>query len=238
MLLTHLIRKIMKNLIRNLLLSNLFLVIVFSSCESEKSSDVNQDRIYTRYSMIYEAGQDKTYAKARFRFGSSSGTLLELTAPSIITLNDVELEFMPLLAYYQKSFTGNIPEGTFYWKTTDGLELINTISLNEIDFPADLTEISSDISYELSWVGKVLEVNEYVSLSLNGDLEDDQSTITVSGIGTTSIIISKTNLQKLPKNQEANFALEFGETPPLTNATSAGGKIFGKYRISKKIMIR
>ncbi|HBH48606.1 MAG TPA: hypothetical protein DDX98_08195, partial [Bacteroidales bacterium] len=84
----------------------LILALLFVSCEREDSADVNQDRIYTIYSLVYEADQDITYARAWFQFGSAVGTLLELSEPSNVSFNDQRLSFQNAFAYYEKSLPG------------------------------------------------------------------------------------------------------------------------------------
>ncbi|MFC2090041.1 hypothetical protein ACFLT1_04630 [Bacteroidota bacterium] len=213
-------------------------ILFFSACESENSSFVTQDRIYTRYTLTYETRSDQTTARARFRFGNIYGTLLELEAPSSISLNDEALSFKPLFSYYEKIIPGKVAEGTFSWITLDSVELLNTITLDEIGFPDDFTEISRDSSYTLKWVGNPLEQYEYVTLTLSGDFEDESATIYVSEVGRTWLTIPMAKLQNLPADQVSKFRLEFGNSPPLSQSTSSGGLIIGKYRVSKDIMIR
>jgi hypothetical protein len=216
----------------------LILALLFVSCEREDSADVNQDRIYTIYSLVYEADQDITYARAWFRFGSAVGTLLELSEPSNVSFNDQRLSFQNAFAYYEKSLPGKTMSGSFFWEDYDGLQFNNAVSMKEIDFPSDLTEISQDQSFELFWEGMPLKNDEYVAVAINGNFEGDASIIWERGNGSQSIAIPKSQLEKLPVDQPATFWLEFGYNPPLAQATGAGGEIYGKYRVSKTIMIR
>jgi hypothetical protein len=99
-------------------------IYFFSSCERESSSDVNQDRIYVLYEIIYDQPTDLSYAKASFFFGSITGTKLELADPSNVKCNDINLGFKNALAYYEAQYTGNIETGNFVWTDTDGNVLI------------------------------------------------------------------------------------------------------------------
>ena len=79
-------------------------VYFFSSCERESSSDVNQDRIYALYEVVYNQTQDISYARASFFFGSITGTKLELADPSYVKFNDTPLGFKEALAYRITSY--------------------------------------------------------------------------------------------------------------------------------------
>jgi hypothetical protein len=214
------------------------IAILFASCESELSSDVNQDRIFTKYILVYEAEQDVTYARAWFNFGKETGTPLELDDPSYVSFNDEDLDFQRTFAYYEDELAGFVSSGTFHWEDYDGKSYDNTIEIKEINFPDGLTEIDGSSSYELFWDGPALGNDEYVAVVINGDFEGDLSGIVEDSRGSTSIVIKKSDLDDLPKDQKATFWLEFGTNPDLSEKTGAGGKIFGKYRVMKEIMIR
>lgn len=213
-------------------------VILFASCESEMSSDVNQDRIFTKYILVYESELDVTYARAWFNFGKETGTPLELSDPSYVSFNDKDLDFQRTFAFYEDELSGFVSNGTFHWEDIDGNGYNNSIEITEVDFPNDLTEIDGSQSFELFWEGKALDNDEYVAVVINGDFEGDLTGIIEDSKGSTSIVIPKSNLENLPKNMEATFWLEFGNNPELSQRTSAGGKIFGKYRVKKEIMIK
>jgi hypothetical protein len=142
------------------------------------------------------------------------------------------------LPIMRKSLPGKTMSGSFFWEDYDGLQFNNAVSMKEIDFPSDLTEISQDQSFELFWEGMPLKNDEYVAVAINGNFEGDASIIWERGNGSQSIAIPKSQLEKLPVDQPATFWLEFGYNPPLAQATGAGGEIYGKYRVSKTIMIR
>lgn len=213
-------------------------VVLLSSCERENSSDVNQDRIYTIYSLVYDADQDVTYARAWFKFGNTLGTLLELTQPSYVSFNNENLGFQNAFAYYEKRMSGIVASGTFHWEDYDGNKFDNTIGITAIAFPEALTEIEGSSSFELSWEGEPIAEKSYVAVTINGDFEGDGTILWEKAVGSTSITIPKTELDKLPKNLPATFWIEYGHNPDLAQTTGAGGELYGKYRVSKEIMIK
>ena len=94
-------------------------LLVFVSCQRESSEDVNQDKIYTEYSLVYDANTDITYARALFKFSNITGTQLELEAPAEVKFDNDILAFNQTLAYYEKQYVGVKTGGTFTYKDLD-----------------------------------------------------------------------------------------------------------------------
>ena len=88
-------------------------VLILSACAREESVNVNQDSIFVEYRLVYDGNQDKTFARATFRFGGATGTLLELSDPATITFDGEVLTWNPLLAYYEKEYAGVVNGGLF-----------------------------------------------------------------------------------------------------------------------------
>lgn len=219
----------------------LFIVILFAiiattiiSCEREDSADVNQDRIYTKYELFYNANEDKTYARAIFRFGNALGTLLELSEPSQVSFNGDVLSFKPALAYYEKEYAGFIESGTFTWQDTEGVTYINTATINNLDFP-EIDTIPRNAAFELFWVGDSLSSNEVVTLTANSVLEGDAQLFTQSNINAKSIILELNKLQILGQGN-GTLLMERHYNPQLEEKTGAGGEITGRYRpVNKEV---
>jgi hypothetical protein len=221
-----------------LIISILFSIVFSTSCERESSEDVNQDRIYTDYELFYNANEDKTYARATFRFGSATGTLLELASPSEVLFNNELLSFKPALAYYEKDFAGFIESGTFTWRDVDEVEFSNEINIVDIDFPTDLDTISRDEAFELFWIGDSLSANQSVILTANGVLEGDAQIINQTNINSNSIIIPLNKLQVLGQGN-GTLWLDRIYNPSIIQKTSAGGNITGRYRpINKTVYFK
>lgn len=217
----------MKN-ISKLIIFVFFSIIILNSCESEQSIDVNQDRIYTIYKLSYNANEDITYAEAVFRFGNSTGTLLELTEPSEVRFNDEVLTFNATLALYQLKKSGFVSSGTFTWKDTNEKEFQNSIELREISFP-EIDTISISSSFEFEWVGTPLIANESANLWLDGQYENDASIVSETGEGKTTIIIPLSKLENVAVG-EGKLAMNRFTSNDLAEKTGAGGRIEAKYR--------
>ncbi|MDD2413455.1 MAG: hypothetical protein RBS19_11405 [Bacteroidales bacterium] len=218
----------MKNKIRLALILVAFAFISLSSCHKESSDDVNQSRIFTSYELYYNADEDITHARASFRFGNITGTLLELSAPSEVRFNNQLLSFNSTLAYYEKSYAGFVQSGTFTWKNTEGTVFNNTIEIHSVDYPALLDTIYRDASLEFIWQGDSLGANEVLTLSISNDLGEAQL-FSQATINSKSIILPLNKLQLLEEG-EAKIWMDRKYSPPLVEKTSAGGTITSRYR--------
>lgn len=128
-------------------------IMMLSSCAREDSSSVDQDKIWTSYEMFYNANEDKTYARATFKFSNATGTHLELVNDSEVLVNDEPMTWKPLLAYYEKEYAGLVSSGEFNYTDLDGSNFVNTVNIvNSIALPA-IDSVARDAAYELTWDG-------------------------------------------------------------------------------------
>ena len=97
----------------------LFSALAFTSCQTEDSADVNQDKIYTDYELFYNSNTDKTQVVARFRFGGPLGTLLELNDPASVKFDGEDVPFNALYSGHFKEFSGQVLEGTFLYTNVE-----------------------------------------------------------------------------------------------------------------------
>ena len=210
--------------------------VVFSSCERESSEDVNQDRIYVYYELLYNQQQDITYARATFYFGGITGTKLELTAPSEVKADGQYLTWKPLLAYYETSFAGLRDTASFSWTDTDGDVFVNGVSIHEIDLPQTLDTIHAGGSYELFWVGDTLRVNETVGAYINGPLSQDGAPVYQVNIGTLSVIVpANITLYYTPGSNDVSLRRNYH--PAIQEATTVGAEIHGVYQTNTSQVI-
>lgn len=207
-------------------------ISLYTACKSEPSSDVNQDKIYTEYTLYYDGNADKTYARASFKFSNIAGTALQLDAPSEVTFNGDVLTFNSGFAYYEKEYAGLKSSGTFIWTDLNGTAYTNSISVKPITFPAVVDSINKDSSFELSWVGDSLSTDESVTLTM----VDASASIQIfyqNDINSQSIILGANQLGLL---LEGNVTMNYDSyyKPALTQQNTAGGLITGRYRPPQK----
>lgn len=210
-------------------------ISLFTACKSEPSSDVNQDKIYTEYTLYYDGNADKTYARASFKFSNIAGTLLQLDNPSEVTFNGDVLTFNSTLAYYEKEYSGLISSGTFVWTDLNGTSYTNSITMKPIAFPAVIDSINKDSSYELPWVGDSLSTDESVTLTMV-DASLSPQVFYQNDINSQSIILAANQLALL-LDGSATLNYDRYYKPALAQQNTAGGLITGRYRPPQKTAI-
>ena len=204
-------------------------LVIFSSCQRETSDNVNQDKIYTEYELFYNANEDKTYARAIFRFSNALGTNLELADGSEVRFEGDVLTWKPVFAYYEREYAGFKTSGTFVWDDLDGNSFSNAISINEIQYPLGIDSIGRDAAFELTWDGAPLANDESVTVTVNGENEGDAKIFLTDNVGSNSIILDKDKLEGVGAGP-GKIWMDRHYSPMLLQETSAGGKITGRYR--------
>ncbi len=207
----------------------LFVLLILSGCMREDSENVNQDRIWAHYELYYNGNEDITYARATFRFGHAAGTKLQLTDPSEVRFNGTIIPFRPALAYYERSLAGFVDAGTFEFSDMDGTTYINDAEIRVINHPEEFGPIDRSQSAAYAWDGNPLSEKEYVTLVLTGGNEGGRETFTISSLGSSELVLGTSQLQELAAgNGSAQVDLTYA--PPIQQATSAGGWVWGRYR--------
>jgi hypothetical protein len=213
------------------------LIWLLPACISEPSSAVDQDKIHALYELHYDKNQDKTYARATFRFSNGLGTKLQLSAPSEIRFNNQVLTFNSVLAYYEREFAGFVTSGTFKWVDANGKEFVNNISgIKTIAFPAVMPTFKKGNSTEVFWLGDALIADERAVISMNSTAIGDLQIADRTGLGATSVIVSANQIQNLPTGQNITAVLRRYKDVPVTQKTSAGAGMFTHYQATNVIV--
>lgn len=202
---------------------------VFMSCLRESSDSVEQDKIFTEYTLLYDGTTDKTFARATFKFSNIFGTKLELSGESNVTFNGDQLTFKPALADYEKEYAGVLSSGTFVWQDLDGNTFTNEVSNNVIGLPEGLDTIDRANSFELIFEGDPIQEKELVTVFVNGENELDAQTFITNDVGAQSIILAQNKLADVGEGP-GTIIIERAFLPDLVDQTSVGGVLAGKYR--------
>ena len=220
----------MKTSFRNTtLLVLLTLTVAFlSGCEREPSDAVDQDAIYTEYEIFYNQNEDKSYARATFKFSNILGTKLELADGAEVSFNGDVLSWKPALAYYEKEYAGFVNTGTFTYVDLDGNTFQNTATVEEIAYPEGFETLDRSAAFELTWPGSALSDSGDVTVVVNGENEGDAQTFFTSTDGANSIIFGVDKLSQLGEGPGTVYMdrRNYGDH----NGTSRGGYVVGRYR--------
>lgn len=206
-----------------------FALFLFSSCESEDSENVNQDKIYASYVLEYNANDDVTYARSNFNFGNALGTKLELSDDANVKVNDDELTFKQVLAFYEKTYTGLLSKGDFVYTDVENNKFENTVEMvNAIAFEDLPATASRNSSLEVKWSGGAIEKGEIVTITIDGSGEQDIKVFVETGVGAESKILKASELKDLGL-EDAKFYIRRSKDMPATDVTSAGGTVIARY---------
>ncbi|MEL6864819.1 MAG: hypothetical protein AAFP19_10380 [Bacteroidota bacterium] len=226
----------LNNQVFNWSLFILFCALVPISCVRESSDSVDQDKIYVEHELFYNANEDKTYARATFRFSNITGTKLELADPSTISFNGDALSWQGVLAYYENDYAGFVDSGTFSWTDTEGNSFSNTISINPIAYPSLPDTLRRDGAFDLIWDGAPLGARENVTVTVNGKNEGDLQIFFTDQTNANNIILDKDKLEQLGQGEGTIF-MDRRLLPEVGEATSAGAILTGRYRPENAVII-
>jgi len=120
------------------------LMFVALRAKRKSSDDVNQDKIWTEYQLIYDNNTKITYARAIFKFSNVAGTLLELKSPAVVKCDNDILPYNPTLGYYEKQYVTYKSTGVFKYTDLDNHTFQNTLTINDtIGFPTGMDTIKN-----------------------------------------------------------------------------------------------
>lgn len=216
---------------RSIYLSVLFLAstLIFSACKKEDASDVNQDTIYTVYELFYNANSDKTVAISRLRFGSPTGTLLELTGAANVTFNGDLLPYSALYSGHAKEYAGKIAGGSFIYTNDDSQTFTNTTpAMDTLSFPSGFDTIVKSQANTMTWVGNSLATNERASLFV-GSWTWGQDALFFATYGATDIVMGINQLSNLALGTSTCYIDRVNEIA-VSQGTAEGGVIRTRYR--------
>lgn len=209
-----------------LLFTSLLLV---SSCARDVSVNVSQDSIYAEYRLVYEEAEDISYARATFRFGGATGTILELSDPAEVTADGTPLGWKPVLGWYESESAGIDSASTFIYTDLDNNSFENDLLMaSSIGFPSDLDSISKSAAFTLEWEGAPLATNESVIITINGINEGDVKVFIQNAAAANEIVLDKDKLEGIGTG-EATIFMERYTVQNLLQGTTEGGTVWSRY---------
>ena len=212
---------------------------IMASCAKDNSANVNQDSIYSIYELSYNEDTDKTMARATFRFGGPTGTLLELDAPAGVTFDGNDLGWVELTGVHKEDWAGLTTSGTFVYTDLDENVFTNTVgTIDSIGFPTDVDTISWSSAFDFAWVGNPVGENETITLTINGTTGGNAEVFTTITEGGTDITLSADQLDNLGEGDATCYLRRAYNLSEVTEGTSEGGRIAVWYDVSSTIYIK
>lgn len=212
--------------------------LLFIGCDKESASDVNQDKIWAEYELFYDKNTDVTTAIARFRFGGATGTLLELDGEDKVTFNNEDLPYNIWWGAHVKEYSGLVTGGTFAYTNLDNQTFTNTVPAYEsIAFADDFTTIQKGQSNTITWVVTPLAANQYVGIFIGTWTWGQDALSLQDGDGATNMVIGLNQINQLAVGA-ATCIMDRTTDLPVSQGTSEGGRIRGKYRaLNKQVQV-
>lgn len=128
------------------------------ACARDNSSNVNQQRVYTHYSLNYDMSSSKVEGVSRFNFGGSTGTYLQLDGNSNVTFNGEKMDMVNGAfndVYYTKTVSASAPAGTreFVMVYTDnnGKTFENKFLIVNLTLTSSPATAVISNGYEIAW---------------------------------------------------------------------------------------
>ncbi|MFM9985309.1 MAG: hypothetical protein ACKVOK_08770 [Flavobacteriales bacterium] len=202
--------------------------IAFTSCTRESSDSVDQDKIWVKYELEYDANEDVTKARAEFRFGGAFGTKLELSSPATIKFNGSAVPFNSTFAFYEKEIPGLVTEGTFVYQDVDGNTFTNdTPDMRSVAFPAGDITVVGGSDYVMPFVGTAISGGDIVTLVLNDKI------FATSQSGATSITLGGVQTAEITAGPYIGYMYRTVSATPAM-ATGEGGLIWVTHKAANK----
>lgn len=207
-------------------------LFVLSGCQIEDSADVNQDKIWAKYKLVYNATDSITLAIAEFRFKNENGEVLQLNNAASVLFNNQQLVYNEFYNAHSFEFNALIDSGSFAYTDLDQFTFTNTINgIDSIGFAEGFDTIMLGESITIDWLGNALSTNEVASL-YNGDWSfNSEAFLTQTELNATSILVPANIVSEL--NLGTNeLCIEREKNNTAQQATAAGGKIVSKYLVT------
>ncbi|MBN4072423.1 hypothetical protein JYT74_00145 [Crocinitomix catalasitica] len=212
---------------------------ILASCAKDNSANVNQDSIYTIYELFYDADTDKTTARATFKFGGATGTLLELDAPAGATFNGTDLLWNQALGIHRADWVGLTDNGTFVYNDLDDNTFTNAIgTIDPIGFPITVDTISMSSAFNFVWTGNAVGANETITLTINGQTGGNIEIFTTILEAGTDLTLSMDKLNNLGIGDATCYLKRAYNNSTVAEGTSEGGRVAVWYILSKTIYIK
>ncbi len=216
---------------KTLLIFGLILLSI-TSCQKEDSSDVNQDKIYCDYEIFYNKNEDKTHAVARFKFGSATGTVLELSdsTDASVTFNGDVLPYNAWYNGHHKEYAGQLTSGTFVYTNTEGTVYTNSIPTGEvIAFPTGFDTITKSVAQTLTWDGTALAADQHVNFFIGTPTWGEDALFFNGDLGGTDIVLGITQKENLALGA-ATLVMDRVTATDVSEGTSESGRMRYRYR--------
>ncbi len=211
-------------------LGMLSVLVVMTSCRREESQNISQDRIYSEYEVIFDAGKNQTVANATFRADHSTGTKIELSFPARIKFRNENMSWKNVTGNYQLTVNGNGFSNYFTYTDLDENNFENqSFDVSYIDLPNGLNSISKNGNFFLPWNGDPLRSGETVRVVIKSKEGGGERSWSVTSVNSTHIVLDQYKLSQINEGL-AEIWIERTKSDGLIMVPDAGGRMSCTWR--------
>jgi hypothetical protein len=174
----------------------ILLIGLISACR-KNSSEIEQNRIYQEYDVVFNSQTGNTEVSATFREDNASGKILRLTGGAKVYFNEQQISGK---SNFYKTYSGFISPVKIEFVDSDGKKYTNySFGINSVDVSPLQNFISGTNNY-FSWGGSAIGENESVTFYAKNS-EGTSNDQRVSQQGASAINLNSTFFD--------NFQLQF-----------------------------
>jgi len=200
------------------------LIVLISACRKD-SSEIDQNRIFQQYTVLYNNQTGNTEVSATFREDNASGKILRLTGGAKVYFNEQQIIGK---SNFSQTYSGFISPVKIEFVDSDGKKYTNySFDIDYVDVNPLENFISGTNNY-FSWVGSTVGENESITFYARNSegKSNDQS---VSQQGSSAINLNSTFFNDF-QNQFFTYWLKRKRTSYLGEFAIVGGHFSVYYR--------
>jgi len=202
----------------------ILLIGLISACRKD-SSEIEQNRIYQEYDVVYNNQTGNTEVSATFRENDASGKILKLTGGAKVFFNEEQISGK---SNFYETYAGFISPVKIEFVDSDGKKYTNySFGINYVDVSPLENFISGTNNY-FSWGGSAVGENESVTFYARNS-EGTSNDQRVSQQGASSINLNSTFFDNF-QNQFFTYWLKRKRISYLGDFAIVGGRFSVYYR--------
>jgi len=207
----------------------ILLMSLISSCRKD-SSEIEQNRIYQEYDVVYNNQTGNTEVSATFREDDASGKILKLTGGAKVYFNEQQISGK---SNFYKTYAGFISPVKIEFVDSDGKKYTNySFGINYVDVSPLENFISGTNNY-FSWGGSAVGENESVTFYARNS-EGTSNDQRVSQQGASAINLNSTFFDNF-QNQFFTYWLKRKRISYLGDFAIVGGRFSVYYRSQDRV---
>ena len=207
----------------------ILLMSLISSCRKD-SSEIEQNRIYQEYDVVYNNQTGNTEVSATFREDDASGKILRLTGGAKVYFNEQQISGK---SNFYKTYAGFISPVKIEFVDSDGKKYTNySFGINYVDVSPLENFISGTNNY-FSWGGSAVGENESVTFYARNS-EGTSNDQRVSQQGASAINLNSTFFDNF-QNQFFTYWLKRKCISYLGDFAIVGGRFSVYYRSQDRV---